>query len=653
MEPEVQIRVLDENTINKIAAGEVVERPLSVVKELVENAIDAKAGAITVDLENGGIEFIRVTDNGSGIPASQCRTAFLRHATSKIRDEKDLISIASLGFRGEALSSIAAVSKVELISKTKDSLTGFRLSIEGGRETAYEEIGAPNGTTFLVRNLFYNTPARRKFLKSEATEGSYIEDLMERFALSHPEISFTFSVKNKPKFQTSGNGKLKEVIYRIYGKEVYDTLLDLDFEGSFYRVRGFIAKPECNRSNRNFETIFVNGRYVKSEHLFKTTEYGYDGLLMMHKFPFCVYHIETDPTNVDVNVHPNKLDVRFRDRDVLFEEISAAIRNTILQSDRIVSSSLFSRKEEREERKEEENNRKELLTRPIAQPFETTRVRQFAETNTADIVFDTTKSINENDNTGIDVVKEENKSAEYRPDESIITSVVKEVPEPKEAYLADTPLVVRHSEQLELFDKEELKNDFIGQYRMIGQIFDTYWIIERDKEVLYIDQHAAHEKVKFERMMKHYREKEVFSEDLLVPVVLTLTSKEKSILEEYRDTFEAMGYGIEEFGQNDYCIRKVPYDLYGFDAKAMFLEVLDELYENPVKDTTESMYYKIATMACKAAVKGNMRISESEARVLIDELLTLENPYNCPHGRPCIISISRTEMERRFKRIIH
>lgn len=620
-----EIHVLDNETIDKIAAGEVVERPSSVIKELVENAMDAGSTSITVDIENGGIEFIRVTDNGCGIDKNQMDKAFMRHATSKIKNADDLNCILSLGFRGEALSSISAVSKTEVISKTRDELTGLRYIIEGGIFKEKEEIGAPEGTTFIVRNLFYNTPVRRKFLKSEITEGNNVQDLMERFALSHPFIAFQFHINHKLKFATSGNGNLKEVIYRIYGRETVDSLIEIDEKTECININGFLGKPVLTRSNRNFETVFINGRFVKSDFIYKAIENGYSGFLMQHKFPFTVLNIEIDSTKVDVNVHPNKLDVRFDEPEKIFAMISSLIAEGLKHREMIAPVTLSSAKEEASELKAEKLEIKKEMPSKAPEPFEKQRILQ-------DLLQNTEKSR----------IFGDGNSTKDSENERMHANIIKK----------NEHVFVEKHHQLELFEENIINIDFESQYEIIGQIFDTYWIIAYKDKVLYIDQHAAHEKVKYEEFVERLKDKEIVSEQLVPPVILKLTAKEQNVLNDYMTYFEKMGFVIEEFGGNDVAIREVPMDLYGCNPSELFIEILDELYEKPMEKTPEVILNKLASMSCKAAVKGNMRMSEAEARELIHKLLKLENPYHCPHGRPVIVSMSQYEIERKFKRIV-
>ncbi len=616
-----KIQILDAETIDKIAAGEVVERPASVVKELVENAIDAGADSITVEIKDGGVSFIRITDNGSGIPADQVRTAFLRHATSKIKNAEDLSRIASLGFRGEALSSIAAVSKVELITKTKDALTGTRLIVEGSEEKVFEEIGAPGGTTFMIRNIFFNVPVRRKFLKQPATEGGYIIDLMEHLALSRPDISFKFIVGSQVKFYTSGNGELKEVIYRIFGREIAASVIPMEYEEDGLVIKGYLGSPSMVRSNRNFEIYFVNGRFIRSQILSRAIEEGYKEYLMQHKFPFCVLHMSLeDKTRVDVNVHPTKMEVRFSDGQVIYEKITKAVSNSLKSREMIPQTTLPFEKQPvkpAEEIKNEPKPPSGYSTRNMGQVLPKEK-QTYHSISTIPEPF------------------EYNRTKSYK--------VMEEV-----KYAAERTKM-QDFVQSSLFEEKILTKENRIKYQVIGQVFDTYWLVQYEDKLLIIDQHAAHEKVKYERLIKHFKEKSISSQNLMPPIIVSLTGQEELILKEYMDCFEKMGFEVEAFGGNEYALRSVPVDLFGCNEKQMFLETLDELATLGVRSNLTVVEEKLASMACKAAVKGNQSMSRPEAEKLIDELMTLENPYNCPHGRPTIISMSKYEMEKRFKR---
>lgn len=650
-----QIHVLDAETIDKIAAGEVVERPASVVKELVENAIDAGATSITVEIKDGGISFMRITDNGSGIAKDQIRTAFLRHATSKIESAEDLSRIASLGFRGEALSSISAVSQVELVTKTKDSLTGTRVIIEGGIEKAFEEVGAPDGTTFLIRNLFFNTPVRRKFLKQPATEGGYVADLMEHLALSRPDISFKFMMGSQTKFYTSGNGELKEVIYRIYGKDVAANLIPIDFEEDGLQIKGYLGSPALVRSNRNHEIYFLNSRFIRSSVLSKAIEEGYKEYLMQHKFPLCVLHMNVeDKSQVDVNVHPTKMEVRFSDGPAVYNLIMQAVRTTLKNKEMIPETTLPEAKAP---------VRKEVVMPGMpAKPF----VKEVTNTVNRPVTIasnkkDYTEQVptnNQGTSIGINELKimsdvlESTKTASPKfkapePFETKRTQSFKVMEEVR--YQAERKDMTAFKQE-NLFETKVISQENRTKYHVIGQVFDTYWLVQFEDKLYIIDQHAAHEKVKYERFMKQYQEKTIITQNLMPPIIVSLTGKEEMILKEYEELFNNLGFEIEEFGGDEYALRAVPVDLYGCNEKQMFLEVLDDLSDIGPRESLKMVEEKIASMACKAAVKGNNTISREEAEKLIDELLTLENPYNCPHGRPTIITMSKYEMEKRFKR---
>ncbi len=690
------IHVLDSRTIDRIAAGEVVERPASVVKELVENAIDAGSTAITVEAKEGGIEFIRVTDNGCGIEREQLPTAFLRHATSKIEDADDLNHIASLGFRGEALSSIAAVSRVEIITKRKENLTGTRMVLEGAREQSIDEIGAPDGTTFLMRNLFFNTPVRRKFLKQPATEGSYITDLMEHLALSRPDISFKFVLGNQTRFHTSGNGDLREVIYRIYGREIAAELVPIQIEENGIKVEGYLGKPVLVRSNRNFEIYFINGRFIRSGVIAKAIEEGYKQYLMQHKFPLCVLHITMDTETVDVNVHPSKMDVRFSDgmafARMLSEKIATTLRNREMIPDASLEDEKAIQKKEQEarkaswkehtpevfEKKREESyrvmeaakyeavpkDRREFIQKPIWQEAHAgiqTSLRKpepvSAQTEIQSIAPAATPEPKEDD-FFVEAAPPEPKAETPSepvicPDTAEVMETVDSIPAKMRPSDMDMEPEVKDVQQMNLFEEKLLSVQNRSRYRIIGQVFDTYWLIQFEDKLFIIDQHAAHEKVKYERLMKQFHEKSVVSQRLMPPIIVSLTGQEESILHTYEDAFAQLGFEIEAFGGNEYALRSVPVDLYGCSERELFLAVLDELsQETGSRGSFQVIEEKIASMSCKAAVKGNNRLSLQEAERLIDELLTLDNPYNCPHGRPTIITMTETDLEKKFKRIV-
>ena len=617
-----KIHVLDDITIDQIAAGEVVERPSSVVKELVENSIDSGADAITVEIKDGGIELIRVSDNGSGITYEDIPSAFLRHATSKIRSAEDLGRIHSMGFRGEALGSIAAVSKVELISKEKDSLMGGLYRIEGGEEKYRDEIGAPDGTTIIVRNLFFNTPARRKFLKSAMTEGSYIADLMEHLALSRPDISFTFIQNNKTKFSTSGNGDLKEIIYRIYGRDTSREIIPIISEQDGMTIEGYLGTPVNNRSNRNFENYFINRRYIKSDVIAKGLDEGYKAYMMQHRFPFCVLHITMDTEEIDVNVHPSKMDIRFHDRQRIFEFIVKAVADTLSGREMIADGSLTKTEEDKP------------VYHHIPEPFEVIRRK---EKESVSVPIPTAPYRDDIAHKILDTAP-----APHKPS-GLHNNIIKG----KDHILVERPV------QLELFDEPRvLSKESREHYKIIGQIFETYWLFELADKLYFVDQHAAHEKVNYERLMKKFNENTIYKQQLNPPLVVTLTGPERQYVVDYMSYFLELGFEIEEFGGNEYALRTIPLELYQNDPKNMFLELLNELSETGLAGTPEVIRQRIASMACKASVKGNMKISLQEMENLLDELLTLDNPYHCPHGRPTIFSMSKYEIEKKFKRIV-
>ncbi len=619
-----KINILDNQTIDQIAAGEVVERPASVVKELVENAIDAGADAITVEIKDGGTSFIRVTDNGGGIEKSQVGNAFLRHATSKISSTEDLTKLVSLGFRGEALASIAAVSCVELITKTPEDLTGIHLLLEGGAEREREEIGAPGGTTLIVRNLFYNTPPRKKFLKQPRTEGSYVADLMEHLAMSNPKVSFKFVSNGQAGFYTTGSGDLREIVYRIYGREIAGELTDFRCEREGMTVTGLLGKPVINRANRSYEIFYINGRYIRSSLISKAVEEGYREYLMQHKFPFCILHFQVDTRKLDVNVHPSKMEVRIADAPVFYEEVRSAVEEALREREMIPRVSLATEEERRAEAKKEEQD-ETTESRIAPEPFESNRIaaRTLPRKGLEENLLRQTVSYG---------------AVEGKQEREATPSVQERT--------APTP------EQMELFDDRLLSVKAREHYEIIGQLFETYWLISYQDKLLIVDQHAAHEKVRYERLMRHFREKDIVSQGINPPMIVTLNNREKECYLLHQEDFAALGFEIEAFGGSEYAIRGVPMDLYGYTEETFFYEILDGLSAEPVTGTPEGIRDRIATMACKAAVKGNMRISRREMEELVDELLTLDNPYNCPHGRPTIISMSKYEIEKKFKRIV-
>ena len=723
-----KIAVLDKHTIDKIAAGEVVERPSSVVKELVENSIDAGATAVTVEITDGGKKLIRITDNGGGIEAAQVPTAFLSHATSKIEKVEDLENIASLGFRGEALSSIAAVSQVELITKTPSAISGVRYVIEGGVEQSLEEMGAPDGTTFLVRNLFYNTPARSKFLKSDSSEANYIGTMMEQLALSHPEISFKYIQNKQVKLHTSGNYNVKDVIYNVYGRDMAKALLEVSYENDFMKIEGYAGKPEISRGNRSFENYYVNGRFVKNNIITKAIEDAYKGFVMQHKFPFVSLQIQMTGNDLDVNVHPRKLEVRFARGAEVYDAIYEAVHNALLHRELIPVVPVG--KEERESKVAavsrgavpepfEKSRRTELhcegaaesigrssagnnescysqaaeKTAPTgkitssgslgnssgcqassvlreqaiyqAKPFSKEEEALFAgtlkEAAEADKRADekaeekaeekADKSADEKaaeDNISVERMNEADNQAETA------VSVNYEIPDKSEPGQSDpgTEYPSVGGKQLELFQEKLLAPESRSRHKLIGQLFDTYWLVEFENQFYIIDQHAAHEKVNYERFVKRFKEQSIESQYLNPPLVVTLNMDEQAKLKANEEYFRKYGFEIEPFGGREYCISAVPTNLYGFHEEELFLEMLDNLGGEGAKDAFDLFTARLATMACKSAVKGNHQMSALEADKLIDELLTLDNPYNCPHGRPTIIAMTKTEIEKKFKRIV-
>lgn len=667
-----EIHVLDQSTINQIAAGEVIERPASVVKELLENAIDAKASAVTVEIKEGGIGFIRITDNGCGIDKNDVKVAFLRHSTSKIKTAEDLLTVSSLGFRGEALSSIAAVGQVELITKTKSSLTGVRYIIEGGQEKELSEIGVPDGTTFIVRNLFFNTPARRKFLKSPMTEGGYISDIVERIALSHPEVSIRFIVNGQNKLHTSGNGNIKDVIYNVFGRDIASNILEIKNENEFMKVKGFIGKPVISRGNRNYENYFINGRYIRSGLISKAIEEAYKPFMMQHKYPFTALHIEIDSELLDVNVHPTKMELRFRNQEQLYPYVLKLIGDTISGRELIPESVCDDEKTQNERVKAEVKEQRKLVAyKPLPEPFEIGRQKKMAETE-RQTERHISKPFEIPVKTNSTVIRENgspagiyNKPSEIIPEKSMNPEIKKDTEEDIKAEInedikaeinpltKDEPEVETKPEQMTLFDDKLLSKTAREKHILVGQVFDTYWIVQYGDKMFIIDQHAAHEKVLYERTLARYRERKAVSQAVNPPIILTLNMGEEALLNKYMDIFTGFGYEIEHFGGKEYAVRAVPYDLYSISKEELLMEILDNLSDETAgRITPELITEKIASMSCKAAVKGNNRLSEAEANELIDELLTLENPYNCPHGRPTIISMSKYELEKKFKRVL-
>lgn len=646
-----KIQVLDQITIDKIAAGEVIERPASVVKELVENAIDAKASSVTVEIKDGGISLIRISDNGCGISREDVPYAFLRHSTSKIRNVDDLLTIHSLGFRGEALSSIAAVTKTELITKTKEDVFGTKYVIEGGKEISMEDAGAPDGTTFLVHQLFYNVPARRKFLKTAMTEAGHIQELLMHLALSHPEVAFRFISNNQEKLRTSGNGNLKDVIYSIYGREIAANLIEIDYSQYGLHIKGYLGKPVINRSNRNFENFFVNGRYVKSSMLSKAVEDGYRDFVMQHKFPFVVLHFHVEGEEIDVNVHPTKMELRFQNQQMVYQTVFEAVHRTLLEPELIPVVEV----PEPVTKEEPQTSKKEspFLLKPKAnvQRMTVQEPKKIAPEKMDEEYF--LKKMRER-------VYAEHKRIERLP----LAQPTQEKTNGTEQLQTSTHLskattvkenveYVTKPEQMNLFEDHLLKREVKAEYKLIGQLFDTYWLVEFNNSLYIIDQHAAHERVLYERTLKEMKNRTFTSQYLSPPIILSLSMREAQLLEEHMDRFASIGFEIEPFGGDEYAVRAVPDNLFSIAKKDLLLEMLDEMADGLTTSMTpEILDEKVASMSCKAAVKGNNKLSALEADKLIGELLTLDNPYHCPHGRPTIIAMTKRELEKKFKRIV-
>ena len=655
------IQVLDQNTINQIAAGEVIERPASVVKELLENAIDAKATAVTVEIRDGGLSMIRVTDNGCGIPKEEIPMAFLRHATSKIRTVEDLFTVASLGFRGEALSSIASVAQVELITKTSGSMSGSRYRIEGGEEISLEEIGAPEGTTFIARNLFYNTPARRKFLKTPMTEGAHVADLVEKIALSHPEISIRFIQNNQSRLHTSGNHNLKDIIYTVFGREIAANLLPVESGAEPVRVEGFIGKPLIARGNRNYENYFINGRYIKSSLINKAIEDAYKPYMMQHKYPFTMLQFTIEPSFLDVNVHPAKMELRFRDGEMIYKMVFHTISMALSNRELIPEMELTEEKVER---------------RSGAGSYPSSSAGSYPPSSSA-ASYPPGSSAASYPGPGTGPGLKPVRPKEQRPEpfetrrrslqpQSLISSAavsdLSATEEEATPYAGGLPFGGRSAaaqrkpdsapQQLDLFEEKLLSKPARSEHILIGQLFDTYWLVQYRENLYIIDQHAAHEKVLYEKTMASLKNREYTSQIIHPPIILSLNSGEELMLNKYMDHFTAVGFEIEPFGGKEYAVRAVPANLFSIAKKELLMEMIDGLSDGLEQGTPDIINEKIASMSCKAAVKGNHSLSAAEANQLIDQLLELENPYACPHGRPTIISMSKYELEKKFKRIV-
>lgn len=679
--PEIQL--LDQATINQIAAGEVIDRPSSVVKELLENAIDAKATAITVEIKDGGISFIRITDNGCGIEKDQVRKAFLRHATSKLHTIDDLLDIGSLGFRGEALSSIAAIAQVELISKPPEAMLGISYQIEDGEEKSLTQIGAPDGTTILVRNLFYHVPARKKFLKTAATEGNYINQLMENMAMLRPDISMRFINGGQNKLYTSGNGRLKDLIYTIYGREISSNVLEINYECPLFAVTGYIGKPIISRGNRTFENYYINGRFVKSRLIAAAIEQAYKPFMMQHRYPFTVLHIKIKPELIDVNVHPAKMEVRFQQENEIYELLAGAIENTLRGKEFIPDVSDDGKAEKKLQEKQK-----------LPEPFEQRRLQAMKEIipppPAEHKIQNEQKPSAEHKTQSEQKLFTENKiqSEQKLPQNEEQPKVPSKLSEPVCEYKAEKKQTIKDSdskwelasgihkrigqdvsqtvnqmpskpeqklekpEQQTLFTEPLLSEKARIHHRLIGQLFDTYWLIQYGNQLYIMDQHAAHEKVNYERLMEAYRKKERITQFVSPPMVISLTRAEEAILEEFKSEFERIGFTIEPYGGREYAISEIPANLYGINEKELFLEMLSDLEDRGSMQPSELIASKLASMSCKAAIKGGQKISFKEADALVSQLLTLENPYACPHGRPTIITMTKYELEKKFKRIV-
>lgn len=673
-----KIAVLDQQTINQIAAGEVIERPAAVVKELVENAIDAGANAITVEIKEGGINFIRITDNGQGIAKEDVRTAFLRHATSKIKTVEDLLSVSSLGFRGEALSSIAAVSIVELVTKAKSEFLGSHYLIEGGEEKGFEEIGCPDGTTFIVRNLFYNTPARRKFLKSAQTEAGYISDLVERLAISHPGISFRFLNNNQLKISTTGNNKLKDIVYQIYGREVTAKLLEVSECNEHITINGFIGKPELLRGNRNYENYFINGRYIKSPIISKAIEDAYKPYAMTHRYPYTSLHFLIDPKYIDVNVHPTKMELRLRNSEEVYNMVFHTIKNRLKQIELIPDVPVDSKTKAygtdlNSTGSGGKNDGAKSSMPKGPEPFEKQRIE--ASTKALNYIHKLKETMAPKEESSARFIERSQKDElpwvsvpnptgveqkfSYDLSENPESNILRETEENKvfpakevTNSLSEATSVTESARQLSLFEENSPVQEKKPDYHVIGQLFNTYWLIEFEEKLLLVDQHAAHEKVLYEKLLKDYSNKTLLSQGLLPPIIISLNPREEECLKNNLSFFEELGFEIEHFGGKEWAVRGVPADLYNLNEESLLIELIDSMVEEQYHLEPMIIIEKIASMSCKAAIKGNQKLTREEFTHLLDDLMTLENPYFCPHGRPIIIAMTKYEIEKKFKRIV-
>lgn len=653
-----QIALLSQETIDKIAAGEVIERPSSVVKELVENAIDAGSSAVTVEIKEGGISFIRISDNGCGIEREQIPLAFLRHSTSKIKSVEDLFTVTSLGFRGEALSSIAAVSQVELITKTNGDFTGSRYLIEGSKEVSLEEIGAPDGTTFIIRNLFYNTPARKKFLKSAQTEGTYIHELMQRMILSHPDVAFKFIMNNQVKLQSSGNGNIKDIIYHLYGRDITKALLPIAHESELFKVSGFIGKPMISRGKRGYELYFVNGRFIRSQILSKAIEDAFKPFLMQHQYPFTVLYFEIDSSLLDVNVHPTKMELRFSNQQELYREVQSILSAALVHRDIIPEVPVDTPKK----------NEMEVPTieKIMPEPFEQKRLEEIRKAVRKDSPYEIKYPVGRPMGTGsVSSAEKLLTTIKSMQPEDMMEERIRKEPLPEqskketEKELAKEAYVLREEETYGAKPEGSyeqgsfLKEEEMAKQKIIGQLFDTYWLVEYNDRLFIVDQHAAHEKVMYEKLKKQFEKKEFTSQAISPPIVITLSMREAEVLERFKEQFTKLGFEIEHFGGAEYSICGVPGNLYRLNTRDVLIDMLDELTDGiSERATADVILDKIASMSCKAAVKGSQRLSLPEMEQLMKDLMKLDNPYNCPHGRPTIIAMSKYEIEKKFKRIV-
>ncbi len=660
-----KIHILDNNLINKIAAGEVVERPASVVKELLENSVDAGASAVCVEISGGGIDFIRITDNGRGISKDQVETAFLRHATSKLTKIEDLEDILTLGFRGEALSSIASVSQVEIVTRTKDEEVGTKLEISAGKVIGKEETGSVVGTVITMKNLFFNVPARRKFLKKPSTEAGYINDVVARIAMGYPEISFKYINNKSVVIHTSGNNNVKDSVFHIYGKEISAKTIEVYSKKNGYTVSGLIGMPEVSRANRSYENFFINGRFIKSKIVSDAVEDAYRGKLMGGRFPVFILNMSVPSNTVDVNVHPTKLEARFSDENFIYEFIYDAVYNALKGEILIPGVKI------KEEVLIEEDKNQLLVKNDIKDEndvfhFPEDRLK-LAEQIKSELIV-------------VEDVTSDNKKEDMLIDDSAINLIgVVSIGETDGDNIDDslkkTEKNISENSECEKYKSEkqkisEMKNidtknlsidevcenkenkRFFENYKIVGQIFKTYWIIEQDECIYMIDQHAAHERVIYEDFMEKFKKRKVLSQRLVQPIAIDLSEAQKAVFEENYELIENFGFEIEEFGKNVYAVRSVPYIFKNPATASFFKDIIELLSEKNFNNLYDTKADAVASMACKAAVKGNDKLDYSEAKALIEKIISLENPFNCPHGRPTIIKMTKYDIEKFFKRVL-